>query len=104
MARMADDLDTPGALAVLWTTLGSAMEPSKQAATVLAMDEILGLALEDVVARPVVVPEAVEKLVAEREKARNDEDWEHADELRDAIAQLGYRVEDVPSGQRVREG
>ena len=103
-AHLADDLDTPGALAVLWTTLGSAMEPSKQAATLLAMDEILGLALEDVVARPVVVPEAVEKLVAERERARDGKDWEHADELRDAIAQLGYRVEDAPSGQRVREG
>ncbi|MCR4311977.1 MAG: cysteine--tRNA ligase [Candidatus Uhrbacteria bacterium] len=103
MAAMADDLNTPEALAEFWMTLNSAMEPSKKSATLLAMDEVLGLAIEDVIARPLVIPEAVQKLMAERETVRAAKDWDHADELRDAIAQLGFVVEDTPDGQKVKE-
>ena len=42
-------------------------------------------------ANPFVPPE-------ERVAARNDKDWAKADELRDAIAELGYSVQDTPQG------
>lgn len=104
MERMADDLDTPGALAEFYGVVNDAeMDSSMKAATILAMDEVLGLALEDVVARPVIVPEAVQKLLDERAQARAAKDWMLSDELRDAIAQLGFSVEDKPEGQKVRE-
>lgn len=103
MAAIVDDLNTPSALAEFWNTVNSDLDPSTKSATLLAMDEVLGLALEDVIGRPVVVPEAVQRLLVEREKARAAKDWEQSDELRDAIAQLGYLVEDKPEGQRVKE-
>ncbi len=103
MASVADDLDTPAALAEFWTTFSSDMEPSKKSATLLAMDEVLGLAIEDVIARSLVIPEAVQRLVAAREAARTAKDFDQADELRGAIAQLGYLVEDTSEGQKIKE-
>jgi cysteinyl-tRNA synthetase len=37
-------------------------------------------------------------MAEERFEARNNKDWGKADELRDAIAELGYEVQDTPQG------
>lgn len=37
-------------------------------------------------------------MAEERVQARNSKDWAKADELRDAIAALGYTVQDTPQG------
>lgn len=104
MERINDDLDTPGALAVFYGVLNDgAMEGGTKAATLLKMDEALGLALEDVLARPVVVPAAIERLVADRELARTEKDWKKSDAVRDEIATMGFVVEDTANGQRVKE-
>jgi len=44
------------------------------------------------------VPEEVRALAAERQAARAARDFARADALRDAIAELGYRVVDTPQG------
>jgi hypothetical protein len=44
------------------------------------------------------VPEEVRALAAERREARAAKDFARADALRDAIAELGYRVVDAPEG------
>lgn len=104
MERINDDLDTPGALAVFYGVLNDgALEGGTKAATLLKMDDVLGLALEDVLARPITVPAAVEKLAAARTAARTAKDWAQSDALRDEIATLGYVVEDTPTGQRIKE-
>lgn len=104
MEHINDDLDTPNALAVFYGVLNHAsMERSVKSATLLAMDEVLGLALEDVLARPITIPSAVEKLVSDRETARSNKDWKKSDELRDEIAALGIIVEDTAEGQKLRE-
>ncbi len=105
MARVSDDLDTPGALAVLWELVSDAnVVSSTKAATLLAFDEVLGLTLDDVVARPVLVPPSVQALLDERAAARSNKDFSASDRLRDAIAELGFVVEDTAEGQRVKEG
>jgi cysteinyl-tRNA synthetase len=48
------------------------------------------------------VPEAVAKLLAEREKARASKDFKRSDQLRDEISKLGYTVKDSPQGQQLR--
>ncbi len=104
MERVNDDLDTPGALAMFYGVLNHAsMERSVKSATLLAMDAVFGLALEDVVARPLTIPSVVEKLVADRETARSNKDWKRSDELRDEIATLGFIAEDTADGQKLRE-
>ena len=104
MERVNDDLDTPGALAIFYGVLNDgAMEKSIKAATLLAMDEVLGLALEDVVARPLIVPDSITKSAEERSKARETKDWKKSDELRDTIAAQGFNIEDTSEGQKIRE-
>jgi cysteinyl-tRNA synthetase len=104
MQHVQNDLDTAGALASLWKLVGDDVLPSSvKAATLLAFDEVLGLALEDVVARPLKVPADVQALLDQREQARLSKDFAHSDRLRDQIAELGFKVEDTPDGQRIRE-
>ncbi|PTQ57015.1 MAG: Cysteinyl-tRNA synthetase [Candidatus Carbobacillus altaicus] len=47
-------------------------------------------------------PPEVSSLLQEREEARKTRDFARADALRAKIEALGFRVEDTPSGQRVR--
>ena len=104
MDRINDDLDTPGALAIFYSVLNhSSTEQSVKAATLLKMDEVLGLALEDVVGRPLIVPSMIEKLLSDREAARMSKDWARSDGIRGEIVKLGFDVNDTPSGQKVLE-
>ncbi|WP_147820830.1 cysteine synthase [Salidesulfovibrio onnuriiensis] len=68
----------------------------------LAVDEVLGIL--DRSHLPVVfsdLPEEVQLMVADRQKARAARDYAESDRLRDAIAAQGFRVEDAASGPRV---
>ena len=104
MKLVSNDLDTAGGLALLWKIVGDEGMPSGvKAATVLEFDEVLGLALEGVVAQPIKIPAEVQRLLDERIQARQAKDFKQSDELRDHIAGLGYQVEDTAEGQRVRE-
>ncbi len=46
------------------------------------------------------LPEKVEKLLAERQAARDAKDFQKSDELRLKIESLGYEVKDTPQGQK----
>ncbi len=48
------------------------------------------------------VPGQVMSLVKERDEARKNKDWARADELRDAIVEKGFVIEDRPGGADVR--
>lgn len=41
------------------------------------------------------IPKEVEKLIREREEARERKDWKRADEIRERIQELGYALEDT---------
>jgi len=45
-----------------------------------------------------ITPEEIEKLVTERNEARNNKDWARADEIRDQLASHGIILEDGPEG------
>jgi cysteinyl-tRNA synthetase len=45
------------------------------------------------------VPDAVQALVDERARARTEKNWKRSDELRDAVAALGWSVKDTKGGQ-----
>lgn len=50
------------------------------------------------------IPESVQKLLDERLEARKQKDWAKSDALRARLTELGFLVEDLPSGQRVTKG
>jgi cysteinyl-tRNA synthetase len=106
--RMDDDLDTPGAMAVLFTCVTEANRlldagDEAAAAPVVAawrsMLQAVGLEVHDAAA--VVPPEVAARAVA-RDEARAARDWATADAIRDELVAGGWVVEDTPSGTAVR--
>src|SRR3989338_8398057 len=99
-----DDLDTPRALVVMWDVLKDEdITNADKKATVLDFDRVFGLgfAQKDIQMKEEKIPEEVEKLAAEREKARQDKNFQKSDELRKKINSLGYEVKDTTEGQKI---
>lgn len=96
-----DDLNTPKGLAVLWDVLKSKNPSSAIHASVLMMDDVLGLGLREHEVEE--LPESIRALLIEREAAREDQDFTSSDMLREQIEAEGYLVEDTPEGVKVRK-
>ncbi len=104
---LADDFNTPRALAELFQLVADARrEPLPGARPVVG--ELLGLlGLESLAAADTEGPGAeAEGLLEERQRARAERDFARADEIRDRLAELGYDVRDSADGARLvrREG
>jgi cysteinyl-tRNA synthetase len=114
--RINDDLDTPGALAVLWEMAkDESLTPGERLAGFIEFDSVLGLGLASPDAdlkklaasefktalSPAELPTDIRALVEERDGARAKRDWNGADELRTKIEASGYEIEDTPEGTRV---
>jgi len=87
-AALADDFNTPAALAILheWATQGANEQVRR------------GLALFGIAADVPEAPLAVVELAEEREAARAQRNFERADELRESISAEGWEVRDVEDG------
>ena len=109
--RVNDDLDTAGAIAVLWDAVKNPdLSPSQLHAALLGADAVLGLSLEkpderllSLLSAPQMeqIPEEIRTLLEKRETARKEKRWTDADKARDEIMSLGYRLEDSAEGPRV---
>jgi cysteinyl-tRNA synthetase len=97
---MADDLNTPQALAVLQEVLADPMEDSEKLATVYKMDEVLGLNLKFLVKNALNLSKTEKDLLKQRQTARDNKDWKKSDQLRDELKALGIEVEDSKDGQK----
>ncbi|HWQ99286.1 MAG TPA: cysteine--tRNA ligase [Candidatus Methylomirabilis sp.] len=102
-AAIEDDLNTPEALAVLWKTIDSDYPTSAKASTVLWMDRVLGLMLDEVVAVPLMIPVEVKQLADTRWKARQERDWQASDKLRDELLAKGWEVDDGKEGYVLKQ-
>ncbi len=92
---ISDDLNMPKALATMQELLKSDISNEDKLATILDFDQVLGLKLG--MARSdlaVAVPPDVQRLIDERIIARENKDWNKADELRKKIIALGFEVKD----------
>ncbi|ACU53274.1 cysteinyl-tRNA synthetase [Acidimicrobium ferrooxidans DSM 10331] len=105
-AALADDLDTPAALAVMAEAAraarsaalaGESALANRRRAALAAMLETLGLPVPPRAS----IPSEVTALVAERDHAKRDRDFARADALRAEIAALGYQVRDTPNGPEI---
>lgn len=101
--RLADDLDTPGALALIDESFNRLdhvrLERIHRAALVEFLeliDELLGLELLN--STPDISDDAKRTLLA-RQRAREDKDWTTADQLRGELVEQGIAVRDTPGGQ-----
>lgn len=116
-ASMNDDLGTPGALAVLFSVIragnqavadGDASRVAECLADARAMLDVFGLdpaapewagdgASDDLT---LVVDGLVTAMLSQRADARARKDWATADAIRDALSELGLKVEDTRDGVR----
>jgi cysteinyl-tRNA synthetase len=99
LTEINDDLNMPKALAVISEVFKSDISDEDKLATILDFDKVLGLGLGNI--KNGIIPEEINNLVREREKARQEKDWAKSDELRDKISSLGYEVKDTDSGSKI---
>ena len=104
-AALADDLNAPQAMAVLWEVARSSeLSEADRRDLLLDFDQALGLDLAhaEMAAEVVEVDPRIDGLVAEREAARAAKDFETADRIRDELAAEGIEVVDGAEGARWR--
>lgn len=104
---LADDLNTPRALSVVWEVLKSSIPSTDKYDLVMTFDEVLGLGLGKVASNFALgasmdkqVSQGVQQLLKKREKLRKDGKFEEADKVRAEIEKLGYLVKDTPLGSK----
>jgi len=106
-AALADDLNSPRALAVLSTVARDAeLSPGERWAVLADLDRALGFSLVDAVdpgaAGDVSDDPEVAALLAARQEAKAAKDWATADGIRDDLAARGIEIVDTPDGPRAR--
>ncbi len=94
MEKVNDDLNFPQALALVFEALKSELPPNVKKATLLKMDEALGLGLAGWVPKVLDVPANVRSVADARWAARNTKDWAEADRLRGELTVLGWSMKD----------
>lgn len=96
--RLSDDLDTPGAIAILASlidiTESHGLKAKDIGESLGYLDEIFGLQLSD---RPDITPDQ-KTAIASREQARTASDWATSDKLRQVLEEQGIGVRDMSKG------
>jgi len=109
-ARMDDDLDTPGAMALVFTTItrvntaldsGEPDTVASVAAALWSMLDAVGLEVRSGTDSDGVPPDIAARAAA-RDDARSAKDWSGADAIRDELTAAGWIVEDSATGTVVR--
>lgn len=116
MERINDDLDTPGALGIMWDMIkDKSLSPSQLRVSLLEIDEVLGLNLAhpDLAAEKLAAQEikeevlleqvspAIQELITARSTARRNKEWDLADTLRKEIETEGYTLEDTAEAPKI---
>ncbi|MGC9318351.1 MAG: cysteine--tRNA ligase [Armatimonadota bacterium] len=108
-AALYDDLNVPGAMAAVFELVRevnpvlanarlSRLGAEKALKFLRDADTVLGIIAHEKGS----VDEEIEALIAEREQAREEGDYDRADEIRDQLLEQGIVIEDTPSGPRWR--
>ncbi|OGY93742.1 MAG: cysteine--tRNA ligase [Candidatus Komeilibacteria bacterium RIFOXYC1_FULL_37_11] len=97
---IGDDLNTPKGLAILQKIIDSENKPGAKMASILNIDEVLGLRLGTLAKNALDISSDAKIILEERAKARDSQDWVRSDKLRDKLIALGVEVQDTTDGQK----
>lgn len=96
---IADDLNTPIALSVLWGLVKDKKVSTKSKLGLMyEFDQILGLGLENIKSLANEVPDKIWELAKKRQELKNNKQWEESDKIRKNIESKGYLIEDNKNG------
>jgi len=102
---LADDFNTPKALAEVFELVGEAnrgeLDKAEAVPVVAEMLELVGLSTLTQPDKGAEGDERALELMEERERARGQKDFVRADELRDQLAELGWVVRDSADGPQL---
>jgi len=101
---LANDLNTPQALAVVWEVAKSNIPSQDKLDLLLDFDEVLGLGLareSRVKSKKTEIPEEIQRLLGIREKLRKEKKFAEADAVRKEIEAKGFILEDTPEGTKI---
>jgi cysteinyl-tRNA synthetase len=100
-SALADDLNAPQALAVVWDAVRTPALGSVEKGELLSeFADVLGLRLREDVQMEGESDARIDALVRERDEAREAKDWGRADEIREQLKVDGIILEDSPKGTR----
>jgi cysteinyl-tRNA synthetase len=95
---LADDFNTPRALAALFEWIGAANKLPEGAGDQDLRDMLGVLGLESLLEAEEGAPAEAVALAERRDEARAAKDWAEADRLRDELRAMGWEVRDGPQG------
>ena len=103
LKAVGDDLDLPKALSIVWELVKSDYPVRAKRASLLRFDRVLGLGLDKSSIPVYQIPSEVADLVKQREEARSEKNFDFSDTLRRKVEDLGFTIEDGPSGPKVHK-
>jgi len=98
LGALADDFNTPRALAQIFELVGDANREEVPGAAEAVRDMLMLLGLDSIAGLEQGADAEAEALMAEREEARAARDFGRADEIRERLAELGWTVRDSAAG------
>ena len=102
---LADDFNTPKALAEMFELVGEAnrgeVSRSDAVPALTEMLELIGLSTLTQPDQGAEADSGAQELMAAREQARAEKDFERADAIRDQLAEMGWTVRDSSDGPRL---
>lgn len=101
-----DDLNMPLAMGIVWDLVKEVKKSKQIAKLLLKFDNVLALDLinsSKYLKNDSDVSEEIKKLIEERKIAKENKDWQKADEIRNRISEKGYTIKDTPEGTIVEK-
>jgi cysteinyl-tRNA synthetase len=101
---LSDDFNTAQARAILfdWVAVANRqMERGRSVAPGRLPEMLHAVGLEGLMAGEEEAPEELQRLADEREEARASRDFDHADRIREQLADAGWEIRDTPEGARL---
>ena len=96
-----NDVNMPKALSIMWEMLRSHHMDADKAASLLLMDQVLGLKVKETIESLKNIPEEINAMVGERNSLRKIKKFALADQMRARIEKKGYILKDEGNHTRI---
>ena len=94
-----DDLNMSEAMSIVWETIKYEIKSKDIAKLLLKMDTVLGLKID--MLTKIEIPKEIKNLAEARIEAKENKNYEKADELRNEILNKGYNIKDTKNGYEI---